>query len=327
MAEEKPMDYPTFGDLQAHIQSLYQEGDYAGALKLATEQMDRFPEEAHLLFYWRICMAARTEQIRLVYQLLDNLLDSGFWYGETLLRKSPSLLPLQGLPEFEARLERNSLLQAIDQKQLFPLITLRSSGRCSLGEEPCPLLFALHENASTATASAIFWQEAASNGWLVAIPQSTQAIWKNAYVWNERDQAVPELIRHYHSLTGQYALDLQRTVIAGHSMGGEMAIWLAIKNLLPANGFIALGPGGGLIDEVENWTALLRENPARNLRGYLVFGQEDTSIPHENIRILAEILNEAGIPTELEEIPDVGHEYSIEYSQALVRGLNFIEED
>ncbi len=320
------MDYLTFDDVQTHIQALYQEGDYAAALELASAQALRFPEQFHLLYYWRVCMAARTGQVGLALDLLDELLERGFWYGETLLRKSPSLIPLQGLAKFESRVTRNRILQTQDQALLYPILTLRSPGCCGFGHQPCPLLVGLHANASTAQESVNFWRAAAGFGWLVAAPQSTQAIWKGAYVWDDHESSQAELIKHIQALSAQYAIDQKRIVLGGHSMGGELALWLAIKGIIPCEGFIAIGPGGPLMDEVENLTALIIENQPSKLRGFIIIGQEDDTIPQENVHILADILNEAGIPTELEEIPDVGHEFMPKYEDSLLRGLNFIEE-
>jgi dienelactone hydrolase len=320
------MDFPAFTDLEARIQALYREQRYEAALELATQQAPRFPDQFHLLYYWRLCMAARVGKFDLALQILDEVLDKGFWYGEFLLRDSPSLLPLQKQPGFETRLKRNRILQDEEQAQLFPLLTLRSAGSCSYGQDACPLLICLHANASTAQASVDFWRAAAIAGWLVAIPQSTQAMWKGAYQWDNRETSEREIVKHYQALLKKYSIDTQRVVVAGHSMGGELAIWLAIKRIIPVEGFIAIGPRGSLIDDVENWTTFLREEPDRKLRGYLILGQEDRTVHPENIRILADILNEAGIPTGIEEIPNVNHDFSVAYEESWLRGLNHIDE-
>jgi pimeloyl-ACP methyl ester carboxylesterase len=234
---------------------------------------------------------------------------------------------LQGLPEFEALVERSQGLQSREQALLFPMLTLRSSGRCGSGQKPCPLLVGLHANASTAQASVNFWRAAAKNGWLTAIPQSTQAMWKGAYVWDDREASEAELVRQMQALQNQYSVDAQRVVLAGHAMGGELALWLAIQGIIPCEGFIAIGPSGPLLTDVENWAVILHEYQPRRLRGYIIIGQEDRTIAAENIHILVDVLNEAGITTELEEIHDVGHDFSPEYEDSLLRGLNFIEEE
>jgi predicted esterase len=295
-------------------------------LNLATEQAANFPEQSHLLYYWRICMAARTGQNELALDLMQEIQQTGFWYGETLLRFSPSLQSLQDNPQFEELINLNRLLRQREESQMFPLLTLRSQERCQSQDEPCPLLIALHANASTAQASLDFWRVAASAGWLVAVPQSSQAMWKGAYVWDDEEITRNEIRKDYASLIAQYAIDPQRTILAGHSMGAEMAMRMALSQTILASGFIAIGPGGPFMDQISNWNELIQISQVRDLRGYIIFGQEDRTIPQENIYPLVEMLNQAGIPTEVEEIPDVEHDFSPEYESSLIRALDFVSE-
>ena len=255
------------------------------------------------------------------------MLDSGFWYGETLLRKSPSLQPLQNNARFEKLVERNQEQQLKDQEQLFPLITLRSKGGCQDDEHPCPLLVALHGNGSSAQTSVDFWKPAASAGWLVGIPQSSQAMWKDAYVWNDLDIARAEIEQHFNLLKRQYAVDPRRSVLAGHSMGAEVAIWLALTGALEVQGVVAIAPGGPFMDNPDDWSDLAQAYSGDKLSVTLIYGTADTSIPQANIPVLAEILQNAGIRCELEILPGVGHEYEPAYIAPFLRGLNFIIED
>jgi predicted esterase len=318
------MEFQTFSDLQAHLQALYQDGEFHTIFELATEQIPNFPGKRHLLYFWCICMSARTTNFEMALQLLDDLLADGFWFGETLLRKSPSLHALQGNPDFETRAARSRLLQDQEHSLLYPLLTLRGKGRCQAGGTPCPLLFALHAEGSTARASLAFWQPAALAGWLTAVPQSSQAMWKEAYTWIDLEIAESELTRRYTSLVEQYAVDNRRVVLAGQAMGGELAIWLALKRLIPTTGFIAINPSGPLIDEIENWTAGVSESTVSGLSGYLIYSHQDSTISTANIHRLAATLIEAGISTQLEEIPVAGQDYSPIYGEALLRGLSFI---
>lgn len=321
------MKYNSFDELQTDIQDFYQRGEYWNALKLATDQAGGFPEQSHLLYYWRICMAARTDQADLAIQLLNEIQQTGFWYGETLLRRSPSLQGLQDNPQFQKLIEQNRELRQRDEAQMFPLLTLRSQGHCEDQDDPCPLMIALHANASTAQASLDFWRAAASAGWLVAVPQSTQAMWKNAFVWDDEEITTREIRRDFSNLIAQYPIDPQRIILAGHSMGGEMAMRLALSQAVPVSGFIAIGPGGPFMDERFHWAELLQSTPGQDLRGYIIFGQEDRTIPQENIYPLVEMLNQAGIPTEVEEIPDVEHDFSPEYESSLIRALDYVSGD
>lgn len=317
-------DQLTLDELQSHLQQFYSQGNFRAALDLASDSFELFPEQALLLRYWQITMSARLGENEQALRFFRLVLEDGGWYGEVLLRYSPSFGALQGIADFETLVQLNRERQEADQEHIFPMLVLHSEGRCQSKDAPCPLLLALHANASTAQASLNFWRAAASAGWLVAAPQSSQPIWKNAYVWDDREYAQEEITRLYHLLHRQYAVDHQNMVLAGHSMGGEMAIWLSMQGGIAVRGFIAIGPGGPFMDALENWETAIQSAGSLSLRGYLIVGLEDDSIPKENIHKLAVRLNNAGIPCLVEEIPDVGHDFSVEYEASLLRALDFI---
>jgi len=328
------MSILSFDDFQTQIQAHYRQKEYAQALELAMQNASRFPDKKPILLYWQISMAARLGDVGLSLQLLSGALATGFWYSETLLRKSPSLQILQGNPDFERVVEQNRAQQLQDQEQIFPLLVLHQEGDCQGIERACPLLLALHANSSTAQASVDFWKPAASAGWLVAVPQSSQAMWKDAYMWDDVEITLEEIQRHYASLERQYTLDAAHLTIAGHSMGGEVAIQLALSGAIDAIGLIAIGPGGPFMDAPESWTELIEQAKDRLstsgfhwLRCYIIFGEEDQTISLDNIQALAEKMIQAGFECRLEPIAGAGHEYHPAYAPALLRGLDFIRED
>jgi len=319
------MEFSTFEDLQIRLQELYQSGNYTAALELAMDNFQDFPDNRALLYYWRFTMAARLEENTLTLQILQEALSNGIWYGEGLLRESPSLKLLQGKPEFEGLVDRNNNLAKKDQQESFPLIILRPEGCCLAGSPPCGLVFALHANVSNVQGSMDFWKPAATDGWLVAAPQSTQSAWKGAYIWDDRETARLEITKHYTTLCEGYSVDQQRIVLAGHSMGGEIALWLALRGDIQVRGFIAIGPGGPFMDEYESWKPLIENNANAGLRGYIILGEADTSISLENIHKLVKLLQEANIACELEVVPNAGHDFTSSYETSILRGLEFIE--
>ena len=318
------MAAPSFEDFQRRIQELYQRQQYDQAYDLAERNAGAYPEQKPVVNYWRVCMAVRTGRQAEALRTLDETLASGFWYGETLLRKSPSLQPLQNNARFEKLVERNHEQQLKDQEQLFPLITLRSKGGCQDDEHPCPLLVALHGNGSSAQGSVDFWKPAASAGWLVGIPQSSQAMWKDAYVWNDLEIARAEIEQHLIFLSDSTPWTPRRSVLAGHSMGAEVAIWLALTGTLEVQGVVAIAPGGPFMDHPDDWSDLAQAYSGEKLSVTLIYGTADTSIPQANIPVLADILQNAGIRCELEILPGVGHEYEPAYIAPFLRGLNII---
>jgi predicted esterase len=315
-----------FADLQARIQAAYQAGEFAAALELAERHAADFPEEAALMSYWRVCMHARLDQDDLALRQLARVLESGAWYGEALLRRSPSLKSLQGLPAFERLVAQARELQTRAQAQRFPLLVLRAPGACQDPQHPCPLLIGLHSNMHSAETSLPLWQPAASAGWLVAAVQSSQAMWSGAYVWDDLEITRQEVLHGYANITRQFAIDPHRTILAGHSMGGEAAIWLALSGAIPACGFLAVGPGGPNMDQPEDWQPWIDQAVQRRatLRGVILTGEADDSISIDSCFRLEEMLNRAGIPCQVETIPHAGHDDLQLYLPAVRRSLDEI---
>ena len=344
-----------FASVQAEIQDRYQSSDYAAALELAERHKTRFQDQEALFTYWQICFNARLGVLDRSIRLLRDALKSGLWYAEVLLRKSPYLQPLQGMPEFEDLVLLNRQVQNKDETHHYPVLILRSEEQCSQGGPACPLLLGLHRNAGTVRSSLKYWRPAANAGWLVAAPQSRQAVWKDSYVWDDLEASREEILQHYQAVLNGYRIDPRRTVIAGHSMGGEVAIWLALSGAIPAAGFLAFGPGGPMMDNPDQWLPFIESatgrpaagypaanqpasrrpaspqpgiNPAGSsdtpLRGYLVYGTEDHSIQQQNIHSLANALESAGLHCLVEPVPGASHDFEPKFEAALLRGLAFI---
>ncbi len=319
------MPQTDFDTLYSQLQELYQDEEYLAALDLATQGVADFPSQRTVLDYWRMTLSARTGDPAAALRILGAALDSGCWYSELLLRRSPSLKPLQGSPEFEALLARNQQVAEQDQQTHFPLFTIRPQGKCQSGGPPCPLLIGLHTNGGDVRSSLDFWKPAALNGWFVAAPQSSQAIWKGAFVWDDRQIAVAEIQKHFATLSERYAIDPQRTILAGHSLGGELALYMAIIGSIGAPRFLAIGPAGPFMDDLELWEPLLHENPLPDLRGVIITGELDSTINHTNIANLVELLNQVGVPTRLQTIPGAANDYTPAFDQAILKALKFLK--
>ena len=87
--------------LDARVMELYREQNYAGAFDLLTAEGPRYPGHETDVSYMRSCLAARKGDYGLAVEILEQTLEQGSWFGEMLLRRSPSWQPLQGRPDFE----------------------------------------------------------------------------------------------------------------------------------------------------------------------------------------------------------------------------------
>jgi len=317
------MDKLPFQELAEKIQQHFTDQTYAEGLTLASEKLPDYPEEYATINYWRICLAARLDNFAVANKILESTLASGIWYSDVLLRQSPSLTTIQENEEFERLAEISLKLREADGGDL-PLLVARPQDACGPGEPGCPALLFLHGNMYTAQNNLQHWAPLSAKGWLAITPQSSQGMWTGSYIWSDYPSTWKEVQHHYTNLTGQYSVDDSQLVVGGFSMGGEMALLMALKGDLPAKGFILLGPGGPMLNQVKEWQPVIDRYRGTGLRGVIWMGAADDTIPRENVHQLAEMLNTAGIPTRLETFEGLGHDYPPDFEQVANHALEFI---
>ena len=309
----------SFPELSRRMLQLYRAEKYAEALELLTREFPHFPEEAYHLYHWQVCLASRTNQAEWALDHLAEALDVGYWYNERQLRQDEDLKPLQGLPRFEALVSQCLERQAAAQALAAPgLLTLEPAGISPAGGTPW--LLALHGNNSQAETAAEQWRPAASLGWLVALPGSSQVTGPDRYGWNDWERAKGEIQSHMTVLRERHPLDPERGVVGGFSMGGGLAAWLALSGAVQVRGFILVG---AYTPDMQQLVASMETSAARQLRGYIVVGEDDDEC-YAISPALVEHLRAHGIPCELEVHPKLGHEFPPDFEKSLKRGLEYI---
>jgi hypothetical protein len=69
----------------------------------------------------------------------------------------------------------------------------------------------------------------------------------------------------------------------------------------------------------------MMNNPKRDgLRGYVLVGEAEPQDSHQYIGAAVAMLNEVGVPTELEVVPGVGHAYPADFAAYVSRALAFV---
>jgi predicted esterase len=311
------VDSMSFRELRENVFRLHADGRYADALALIrreSERLGRSGQEGHLAF-WEACLRTLLGETEEAIDCLSCAIEQGHWWSEAALRRDPDLASLQGNERFESLVAVCQRRHAEAQSRATPVLrVLEPTSR-----PPWPLLLALHSAGGNVEESAEHWGHAVDQGWLVALPQSSQVLWPNGYCWTDRDRAIRELVEHYHSLLECYSVDSDRVVLGGFSQGGAVAIWAALSGALKTCGVMgvacALRDLGEIRDSIE-------QRPMPDLRVYLVVGEKDGFCPR--VGELSQIIRQARMSVRLEEVPGLGHDYPMDLNQYLVAGLSFL---
>ncbi len=303
---------------QALIQ-MHRSQRYAQAAAVLKAEGTNYPDEAHTVYFWRMCFSALSGDGADALATFERALNEGMFFGESMLRDDPDLILLRGNPAFEALLARNDKYRADVEAQQQPYRV--DFAPAESGSTP-PLLVALHGNTSNVRWHIPRWRAAAQLGWFVTLPQSSQAAGPDKFVWDNLARTEREISEHLAALRAGTALDPHRTVLGGFSMGAQIAPWLVLTGRVNARGFIALGPFIPK-DVLDSWQPHLQTAAARGIRGFIVIGDHDAPCLPGALALQQAMLDH-GAACELRRYPELEHEFPPDWDAVLPQALAFV---
>jgi predicted esterase len=315
-----------FADLADRFYALYFDKEYKQALDIVVRESPRFPDYSIVAAWWQMRMMALTGDVAGALHALEKVLAQEQWYHEDALHNIPDLAALQGIPKFEDFVARcrERRLEAVAKAS--PSLTVFEPKN---HPRPWPLLIPLGAWPTDPNFAA-HWAPAADEGWLVAIPQSSQVGWYSGlYVWDDIERTNPEIQQHYIELNEKYELDKNRVVTAGFSKHCQAALQVALNGNPPRpRGFIAVE--AWLSDmsiwpqfDLGAWPQIIEANANPTLRCYFVAGEENTKY-YEAAEKAIELLRAQGIACKLEGTANKRHGFPPEFEASLKRALDFI---
>jgi len=307
-------------ELTAKFFELYNQKAYVDALNLIDVAFASFPEHRTEMLTWKLCMLSRTGQTEKAIDSLRNAVEtSTYWWMPSALRKDPDLAPLQGNPEYDR------LVAICEARQLAALQNGRPVRKVfqpkAGSSKPFPLLMSFHGWGQNAEIDAPHWQGLADQGWLVAVTCSSFQVADGLYTWDNLERAVDEAKGHYEALCCDYSVDPKRVVLAGFSQGGGLAVWLALTEAVSACGVIGIGP---YLNEIDTLAPNLPQKPVPNVRMYVISGSEEKD--EGMFAKIGGLCAEKGVPFQHEIVPDIGHEFPLDFEPSRERALKFILE-
>jgi predicted esterase len=312
--KEMAMSTLTWDELAEQAWQLEEAGRFAESLALITPHKALFPGRA--LYYQAQLRCAAHISAAQAADVMRTALADGYWFDEGSLQREPALAPLLATPAFAPLLALSRARRTQAQAEAAPmLLTMQPPA----APPPYPAFLALHGGGGSLAASVAVWRPLVQQGWLLALPQSSQVGDADGYTWNDPARASAEILAHAAAVAAGYPLAAGRFVVGGFSMGAGLAIQLATSKALAVCGFLAVAPftpdANRLIEQV-------KAHQPHTLRGYLAVGAEDHGLA--TARALAEQLPAHGIPCAIEVHPNTGHWFPPDFTASLQRGLAFI---
>jgi predicted esterase len=302
------------------LEQIYQmlEQEQAGFQETSTD-----PQEIRQIFFWRMSLAAVLGRPAESLSIFREALERDYWFSPRWLDREENLATMRQIPEFQDMVEVCRQRFADLEHQMHPQLFIEQPVRSAAA---LPLLIGLHGNKGDGPYTLAKWSDLATDGWLVAVPQSTQVLSPGLSdrIWDDRERGISEIVDHLTTLQHTYTLDTDHIVLGGYSMGGGLAVWMALHQVINARGFISLGPAM-MPGELEALPALLEQQRPMNLRGYFIVGDEDAMCLQASRSIL-EIMQTYGLAGELRVVPHMDHGYPPNFMDLVRDGLAYIEQ-
>jgi dienelactone hydrolase len=146
-------------------------------------------------------------------------------------------------------------------------------------------------------------QPASDQGWLIALPQSSQLHGKDRCVWDDIDWSVREVQHHLESLQKEYPVDTTRGIISGFSMGGGLALFMALTGVIPVYSVTVVAPWWGNIAELETAIA---SGKADHLQVSIIVSRHDVDCYRVSLAVET-ALKARGLPVTLIVTDDPDH--------------------
>ncbi|MBI2331748.1 MAG: hypothetical protein HYU84_06260 [Chloroflexi bacterium] len=191
------MTFSTYADLNQKMIEHFQSGEFQQALELIEQEGRNFPSNRMMVDYWRMCAAARVDNRARLTEVADNFHKEGLWFGEMMWRMTPSFKTLQGDAEFERLVTESQKIQSQESPLDTPMVLKHAPKD---GSKKPPLLIALHGNQSNAEWTLPFWKPAVDENFALAVPQSTQAMFKGAFIWDDLEASFEQVKTGFESL-------------------------------------------------------------------------------------------------------------------------------
>jgi phospholipase/carboxylesterase len=284
--------------------------------------IDVLPHEPTSRFSLACCQARLGESAKALESLAAAVRYG--WDDPEELKRADDLAGVRHLPGFAAVVK--------DAEACRDETAVVYAGKGVDPAQPSPLLVLLHGLGVGPRAEVPEWTQLANEqGLVIVAPRAGTRVgqrlmrgWHRVGAKASAELDMPAATRAVDDAIAaakrRFTMDPEKTVLAGFSQGGAVALGLLAQRPEMFRGAVAVctvyaSPGVGA------WQAAVRKRP---IRAFVIAGQLDALLPHS--RRAFDELQTAGVPARFVEIPKAGHEPPPGFLDVQRRALAFVLE-
>jgi len=298
----KAKTFPSYDEMRRYLGQLIGEQKFIEAETVLARALTQFPDHLMANTYNLAYVRVQLKKYEQAIKALEYGRVRGIFYGPWDF-EAPAFAPLKALKKFQEQDRKNRELLAAAQRQAQMKLEIVTPDGYDPGKK-YPLFLALHGGGENLDEFKPNWHsERLKTEFIVAYVQSTQVASMTGFHWQDPALTGRDLNEAFRQVGAGYLIDGQRILIGGFSSGGFASLVVALKNLLPAIGFIALCPP--VPEEVTEDD--IRQAAQRGIRGTILTTEMDQRLPQQ--RKLADEFSRLGLQYQFAVTPNTGHWY------------------
>lgn len=262
-------------------------------------------------FKYALASAAGLEEEAL-HLMKKAIIENGFWYGSEYLISDDDLKPLHKFEEF------HRMVQLCKEREELAKKSEQADVKYKYSKQIENLLITLHGDQENIQIIEPYWNSVMEQGFMLALPQSSQIQFSDGYVWDNIERGREELKGHYNKIKVNKTFG--NIIIGGFSAGARVALHSMLQGEIEVNGFIFVAPW---LPEMEEWEEMIGILHDKSIKGYIICGDQDEDC-FEGTQQFVTLLKDKNIEHKYKVVPNLNHDYPHNFDELLKEAIEYI---
>ena len=319
------METLTYTQLLNQTLDLYMIGHYTEAYEFITERSSQVSGNQAQIYNFRYSIACQAGLFDLAMTLFEEAVaQQGFWYSYHYLTTDDDLIALRQNLRFKELAEICKKREQVAKQNAVPILKILQAKSLEIEggrENPAPiksgLFVALHGNQENVEIAEPYWSAVVDHNYILALPQSSQIEFSDAYDWDDIEKGAHELKSHIDTILSAQTIDLDRIMIGAFSAGAGPALYAILKDMIQVAGFIFVAPW---LPEIEEWAPMLEILKTKAIKCHILCGEQDEDCL-ESSQAFIKQLKKKQIPYTFELVDSLDHDFPKSFNKDLLKFL------